>query len=130
MSTTDQCQNYLNIFRKHKVLAPDSLDSETLDIIKKKNNLCSCNDADMLKDVLKDQLAAANTKAAVPRPKMLANNYTTNQDDLLTYNVGSIDKLYQQEKSKEGKPIDDKYILRDPFDTRSGPPSFIDRLFS
>ncbi len=136
MSHTEQCKNYINIFRKNKMISPDNLDAETLEIIKQKNGLCSCKDVETLKDVIKDHLAIANMQGQVPRPKRINQNYGINRDDIDAYNKGSIDSSFQREDTQKLKDtkVDDRNLVKDPFQIESvvtnTEKTFLDRLFS
>jgi hypothetical protein len=93
-------------------MTPDNIDKETLDVIKTKHNLCSCSDVDLLKQLVKEQQTDVS-KPKRYRNAILSSEYKVDPDALAVYESGKIDNHF--DTSASNKPVDDRYILKDPF---------------
>lgn len=135
LSQTQQCKNYVNIFKNNKVITPDSIDTDTLALIKRNNNLCSCADIELLKQFVKDLKDQEKNKITIPKPPQLSTEYKIDPDALAFYESGNLDNYITKESKMK---IDDRYLVKDPFDTNpktpkvtaAAPASFFDKLFN
>lgn len=95
VSRTTQCQNYVSIFSSEPQCTMEKITPEMLDQIKSRNNLCSCQDIDAIRQALlvTQQKEAANSGSIVvdpvPRPKsppqLDPDNYYVDQDYINIY---------------------------------------------
>lgn len=67
-TSSGECKSYVNIFRSKTCLQVENLDVETLEQIKKKYNLCACNDIDKIKESLKESGACMNQDILISNP--------------------------------------------------------------
>lgn len=75
ISQTQECKNYVNIFKKLKI--------DDIETIKEKNNLCPCTD-NKNNDLL--LLSEISTEKHLVSPiQIIDDNYTINQDDIKEY---------------------------------------------
>lgn len=112
LSKTTQCKNYVNIFRKNKYVSPDDIDRETLEIIKSKHNLCNCSDVELLKKLVKEQ-QQEQPKPRRYRNSILSSEYKIDNDAIAIYESGKVDNYFD---TTSKKPIDDRYLLKNPFE--------------
>ena len=80
LSQTNQCRSYVSIFSGQSCVSPDTVDDTTLDVIKSKYNLCSCQETSSNPQPLQ------NKPIVVPSPKVIDNVYNYNADDVDLYN--------------------------------------------
>lgn len=80
LSKTDACKSYTSIFSGGKCITPDNLDSNTLDIVKTKYNLCDCS------TITNTPLPVQIKPVIVPVPKVIDKMFNANMTDIDLYN--------------------------------------------
>lgn len=113
ISRTMGCQNYMSIFNNTKLVAPDNVDVDSLDVIKKKHNLCNCADIDLLRQFVNEM--KQEKRQTLTRPPLISSDYKIDPNAIAVYEGGSVDNYFNSKKEKTTGNIEFPHGVQDPF---------------